>query len=627
MPNSLINEDSPYLQQHANNPVDWFAWSDEAFEKAIIEQKPIFLSIGYSSCHWCHVMEEEVFENQLIADILNKDFICIKVDKEERPDIDKYYQNLFQIINKRGGGWPLSMFLTHEKKPFYAATYIAPRNFEQLSREIVELYFSDFQGVDMRSTQLQNLANMNYANTKTVKFEKNFLDFVQNKIQKDFDSRYGGFGFAPKFPHCGTLNLAMLVYKLTKSPKMFEIVSKSLKEMSKGGLRDIVDGGFCRYSTDDIWLVPHFEKMTYDNGLICESLLKCYEISKDEFFLKTAQETADFMLEKMFENGLFYSASDADSFDQFGKKREGEYFVYEYDELFCELEKVFGKQRTLELFKILDVTKNGNFEGKNILRNETFMPLSSELKTILKRIRSKKSYPFVDKKCITSWNAMMIKSLFMLSNYLPQYLKIAIDSIDYLMSKISNNDGLFHSFLIGGKEPSIDGFLEDYAYICDVLFEAYEVTFEEKYLNECLKLAEIAIAKFYKNGSWRFSVGEFETDVDLFDSSYPSSVALMNKIIYILGVAKEPKFLEIALESVDFYSNFLASNPHYSPIFSEIILMDLHEIKIFKANISTLNELKNAHNANLNPFCFYLKTQSQKVQICTKNGCLSDSII
>lgn len=624
MPNFLINEDSPYLKQHANNPVDWFAWNESAFEKAKNEQKPIFLSIGYSSCHWCHVMEEEVFENHQIAQILNRDFVCIKVDKEERPDIDKYYQNLYQIINKKGGGWPLSMFLTHEKKPFYAATYIAPRNFEQLSLEITELYSSDFGGIDLRSSQLENLANMKYANSQSVKFEKNYIDFITNKIQKDFDSQYGGFGFAPKFPHCGTLNLAMQVYKITKSQKMFDIVSKSLKEMSKGGLRDIVDGGFCRYSTDDIWLVPHFEKMTYDNALICESLLKFYDISKDRFFLKTAKETIDFMLSKMFEKALFYSASDADSFDEFGKKKEGAYFVYEYNELYKELESVFGKQRTLELLKILGVTKNGNFEGKNIIRNETFVPLSSELKAVLQKIRLERHYPLIDKKCITSWNAMMIKSLFLISNHEPQYLKIAIDSIDYLMSKVSCEDGLYHSFLIGGKAPSIDGFLEDYAYVCDALFEAYEATYEEKYLNLCVLYANLAIDKFNQNESWNFSIGEFETDVDLFDSSYPSSVAVMSRILYIVGAIKDPKLLEVALQSIHFYSQFLASNGHHSPIFSETIFMDLCGIEVFKSNILKLNSLKKVHLESSKPFCFYVKTESDKLQICTQNGCLAE---
>ena len=374
MPNSLILEDSPYLLQHAYNPVDWFAWSDKAFEKAISEQKPIFLSIGYSSCHWCHVMENEVFENESIAKILNEHFVCIKVDKEERPDIDKYYQNLYQIMKQKGGGWPLSMFLTHDKKPFYTATYIPPQNFSQLCLEINELYDFDYSGIAMRSEELEKFAELRYVNSQTLSFGANFADFLEEKLQKNFDSIYGGFGNAPKFPHTAILNLCMKIYKIKKSPKIYEIISKTLKQMAKGGLRDIVDGGFCRYSTDDIWLVPHFEKMTYDNALLCENYLNFFEISDDIFFINIAKEIAEFMLDKMYEKGLFYTASDADSLDENGKIAEGAYFVYDFEELQYGLAEVFGAKRTIEIMSILGVNRSGNFEGKNILRNESLVP-------------------------------------------------------------------------------------------------------------------------------------------------------------------------------------------------------------------------------------------------------------
>jgi uncharacterized protein YyaL (SSP411 family) len=618
MPNSLILEDSPYLLQHANNPVNWFAWCDKAFEKAINEQKPIFLSIGYSSCHWCHVMENEVFENESIAKILNEHFVCIKVDKEERPDIDKYYQNLYQIMKQKGGGWPLSMFLTHDKKPFYTATYIPPQNFSQLCLEINELYDFDYSGIAMRSEELEKFAELRYINSQTLSFGANFADFLEEKLQKNFDSIYGGFGNAPKFPHTAILNLCMKIYKIKKSPKIYEIISKTLKQMAKGGLRDIVDGGFCRYSTDDIWLVPHFEKMTYDNALLCENYINFFEISDDRFFIDIAKEIAEFMLDKMYEKGLFYTASDADSLDENGKTAEGAYFVYDFEELQYGLAEVFGAKRTIEIMSILGVNRSGNFDGKNILRNDSLTPLSSELKSILKMIRSSKNYPFVDKKCIVSWNAMMIKSLFLLSKYEPKYLKTAVASLEALCDKAFINDILYHSFLIGGKDAVIEGFLEDYAYLADTLFFAYQTTLHEKYMDLCIKICYQVTQKFVNDGKWSFSVGEFETDGDIFDSSYPSSVAIMCRIFYIVGTIKEPILLDIAIKTIEYYSSFIANGSTSTAVFSEVVLMDVLGVKIFKSNLANILKDK---KENKEPFVFYYKTNEASVEICSKYSC------
>lgn len=624
MSNSLILEDSPYLQQHANNPVNWFAWNDEVFNKALSEQKPIFLSVGYSSCHWCHVMENEVFENKAIAQILNENFICIKVDKEERPDIDKYYQNLYQIINKRGGGWPLSMFLTHEKKPFYAATYIPPANFINLIKDIHSLYKSDFLGVDLRGNELLKLANLEFVSQKVVNFEDSFIDVVQKKLQRDFDSIYGGFGYAPKFPHSASINLALRLFMITKDSKTVQIATKTLDEMAKGGLRDIVDGGFCRYSTDDIWLIPHFEKMTYDNGLLCESYIKAYEVTKNDFYLSIAKEISDFMLNKMTENGLFYSASDADSCDKNGKKHEGEYFVYTYDELQKSLVDVFGQKRGDELLVILGASKSGNFEGKNIIRNEKLAPISSEVITVLRNLRKNKAYPFIDKKCITSWNCMIIKSLFMLCKLDESYFGVAVDSLEKLTQSIYINDKLYHSFLIGGKEPSINGFLEDYGYMCDCLLQAYQSTFDEKYLILLEKIAKEAINKFYNNGQWYFSTNEFVTDGDLFDSSYPSSIAVLIRAIYIFGCLKsDVYFIDIAQKSIDFYSEFLLKNPIYSGVFTDLILMDIVGIKVFKSNENNLLKI----DLSKEPFGFLFKTSDEKIQVCGKFSCNEEVIL
>ena len=332
MANHLKNEHSPYLQQHADNPVDWYPWGEEAFAKAREENKAIFLSIGYSSCHWCHVMEQESFEDEATAKILNEHFIAIKVDREERPDIDKHFQEVYQLMNQRPGGWPTSIFLTQEQKPFYSATYIPdePRygmmSFSSLLEVIADKYKKEKDLLTEKADEILRFLNPKEDKIQATKLDLSIINRVSDQAKQLFDNKDGGFNKAPKFPQASTLDLLLDVYRITGDKETLNMVLLSLSSMAKGGLRDLVDGGFCRYSTDNEWLVPHFEKMTYDNALLSEVYLKAYHVSGNDFYKSVAFETIDFMIKNMSEDGLFYSATDADT-----EGEEGKYFVYTYE--------------------------------------------------------------------------------------------------------------------------------------------------------------------------------------------------------------------------------------------------------------------------------------------------------
>jgi len=367
MPNRLYHEESPYLQQHAFNLVDWYPWGQEALNRAKKEDKPIFLSIGYSSCHWCHVMERESFENEEIAKELNEHFICIKVDKEERPDIDKHFQEIYIKMNNKAGGWPLSIFMTPNLVPIYSATYIPPiPNYGMMGfKELIKLLAKSYK--EKKEQLIQKGQEVLEALKPKSKIEATKInDFIiQNsitQIKQVFNKTYGGFGNAPKFPHSYTLNLTCNLYKLTKDKKLKHIVEFTLDNMLRGGMYDIVEGGFCRYSTDEEFFIPHFEKMTYDNALMSVTLLKAYEITSKEIYKQKAFEILDFMVEKMSQDGLFFSASDADT-----NGVEGEYFIYEYD----EVAKAFRENNIdISLLGVLNIYKNGRFDS-NLLAKKS----------------------------------------------------------------------------------------------------------------------------------------------------------------------------------------------------------------------------------------------------------------
>jgi len=627
MANRLKNEHSPYLQQHADNPVDWYPWGDEAFEKARKENKAIFLSIGYSSCHWCHVMEHESFEDEATAKILNEHFIAIKVDREERPDIDKHFQEVYQLMNQRPGGWPTSIFLTQEQKPFYSATYIPdePRygmmSFSSLLEVISDKYKTEKELLTEKADEILRFLNPKEDKIQATKLDLTIINRVSDQAKQLFDNQDGGFNKAPKFPQASTLDLLLDVYKITGDKETLNMALFSLSSMAKGGLRDLVEGGFCRYSTDNEWLVPHFEKMTYDNALLSEVYLKAYHVSGNDFYKNVAFETLDFMLSEMSEDGLFYSASDADT-----EGEEGKYFVYTYEKALKLFDKAgIPKEEHTGLAKALHITKEGNFEEKNIIRvNDPSatdkIPYYDEAIEALQKRREKRTHPFIDKKVLVSWNAMMIKSLFKASRTDKKYIKPAIKALDALLQSMYINSELYHSTLIG-KTPKIKAFLEDYAYLGEVLIEAYESTLNEVYLITATKLTNNAIEKYFDKGKWKFSRGEFETNADIYDSSYPSSVSTMLSVLYSISSLVDVVYKKFVFKTLEIYSYDVMRQPISTPRMTRMVIRYLKDDVIIKAQEEKLKTHIKDLDSLTHPFSLLKNDTNDGFMICNSNSC------
>ncbi len=630
MSNRLGKEDSPYLQQHKDNPVDWYPWCDEAFEKAQKENKAIFISIGYSSCHWCHVMEETVFENQECADILNEHFISIKVDREERPDIDKHYQEVHMLLNRRAGGWPTSIFCTPQNKPFFAGTYIPPESsqgsiegmgFKELTRLIGEKISKNDEQIYKNADEVEGFLNhIEHPKEATVLKE----DFVKNfmlQVKNNYQTKDGGFSVAPKFPHVSTLGTLLTIDKLYDDKSAKAMVVHTLNSMKKGGMYDLVDGGFCRYSVDNEWIVPHFEKMLYDNALLCELYTNAYLTYKDEAYLNTAKEIADFWLNYMSEDNLFYSASDADS-----EGEEGTYFTYTYDEVYKVLDES-GYKNIESILEKLSVTKNGNFEGKNIIRFENGEAVEDfeNIKALLSKIRSKREYPFIDRKVQTSWSAMMIKALFSLGNISKKYKEIAINSLNALLNTMYVDGKLYHTTLIH-KTPKVEAFLEDYAFLAQAMISGYMATSEEVYLIRAQHLSNVALEKFYKNGTWNFSVGEFETKADIADNTYTSPVSIMiDVLISLTTLLEDEKYAHFAFKTLEYNSYELARRPVIYPYMLRQVLRYLKGDRVIKSTHCNI-EANSFELASLKyPFVVKKSTDDEDYMICGDKSCFAST--
>lgn len=630
MSNRLEKEDSPYLQQHKDNPVDWYPWCDEAFEKAQRENKAIFISIGYSSCHWCHVMEEQVFENQECADILNEHFISIKVDREERPDIDKHYQEVHMLLNRRAGGWPTSIFCTPQNKPFFAGTYIPPESqpgsiqgmgFKELTKLIGDKISQNdeqiFKNADEIESFLNHVEHPKEATVLKEEFVKNFMLQVKNNYQ----TKDGGFSVAPKFPHVSTLGTLLTIDKLYDDKAARAMVLHTLNSMKKGGMYDLIDGGFCRYSVDNEWIVPHFEKMLYDNALLCELYTNAYLTYKDESYLETAKEIADFWFNYMSEDELFYSASDADS-----EGEEGTYFTYTYDEVY-QLLSENGYKDVETVLEGLSVTKNGNFEGKNIIRFESGKPVEDfeNIKALLSNIRSEREYPFIDKKIQTSWSAMMVKALFSLGNISKKYKEMGINSLNALLNTMYVDGKLYHTTLIH-KSPKVEAFLEYYAFLAQALISGYIATSEEVYLIRAQHLTNVALEKFYKNGTWKFSIGEFETKADIADNTYTSPVSIMiDVLISLTTLLEDEKYAHFAFKTLEYNSYELARRPVIYPYMLRQVLRYLKGDRVIKSTHCNI-EANSYELASLKyPFIIKKSTDDEEYMVCGDKSCFAST--
>ncbi len=552
--NRLISEKSPYLIQHAKNPVDWYPWGQEAFEEAKDKNKPIFLSIGYSTCHWCHVMAHESFEDQEIAKLINKVFIPIKVDREERPDIDNVYMTVCQMMTG-SGGWPLTIFMTPDKKPFYAATYI-PKKSRYGRLGLLELIPKIEEQWNTNKEQLENNASRITEHLKQDekvidnlnKININIFNEAYSELKQNFDRIYGGFRHAPKFP-MPHQNLFLLNYYVQKgNESALNIVEKNLRQMKAGGIYDHIGYGFHRYSTDEKWLLPHFEKMLYDQALLVYLYTSAYQITGNDIYKTTVNETVEYIENRMLsEEGGFYSAEDADS-----EGVEGKFYVWEMD----EIEDVL-KDKSKKIIDLYNIKEIGNYHdestgdntGKNILhlnlnnnhKKTDFFEKEKDLineRRELNKAREKRIHPHKDDKILTDWNGLMIAALAKASFVFEEkkYLKLAENAANFIIDNLIKENTLLHRYRDG--DSAIRGTLEDYSFFIWGLLELFQITFKTKYLNICIDLNNYVLKNFWDNQkAGFFFVSSKDKDLifrnkEVYDGAIPSgnSVALANLI-------------------------------------------------------------------------------------------------
>ena len=568
--NHLINETSPYLFQHAHNPVDWYPWGDEAFEKARAEDKPVLVSIGYSACHWCHVMEHESFEDEATAVVMNEHFVNIKVDMEERPDVDQIYMTFVQLTTGRGG-WPMTVFLTPEKLPFFGGTYFPPEprynmpGFQQVLLSVSEAY-RDKRDELLHSANeiLGEMRRVGISETAPAGFSAEILDSAFQSFVRSFDAVNGGFGGAPKFPPAMSLEFLLRYFKRTGNRNALEMVQKTCEKMAGGGIYDQLGGGFHRYSVDAIWLAPHFEKMLYDNAQLIRVYLHMFQITKNDFYERIAMETLEYVKREMLDkSGGFYSTQDADSEDI-----EGKFFIWKPQ----EIEAILGEEDAQIFNFYYDVSEEGNFEESNILNINYAIPAGArelkisegKLKEVLQRgreklfsSREKRIKPFRDEKTLTAWNGLMLAAFAEASGILDnaEYLEIAKKSADFVIGNLQSEGHLLRTWKDG--KAKLNAYIEDYANFADGLIELYQVSGAIKYLLEAKRLAELMISEFWdeETGGFFFTPNDHEELIvrykDYYDNATPSgnSVAadVFLKVAKLTGDEKYERFASTVL--------------------------------------------------------------------------------
>jgi uncharacterized protein YyaL (SSP411 family) len=562
--NELIHETSPYLLQHSHNPVNWLPWSNKALELAKVENKPILVSIGYSSCHWCHVMERESFEDKHIAGLMNSFFINIKVDREERPDLDNIYMDAVQTLSGHGG-WPLNVFLTPEAKPFYGGTYFPPVNkynkpsWEEIITFINDVWINRKTDVLAQADQLtksigtltSRFVNLEIGNQYKSAGEIITTDFfkeVRNKLLQQADASHGGFGQAPKFPQTFSIKFLLMYDYFFHDEASKQHALKSLIALLNGGINDHLSGGFARYSTDDQWLVPHFEKMLYDNALITDVLCDAYQITGEEIYKKGIEETITFCINNLKEtNGGFMSAIDADS-----EGEEGKYYVWEKE----TIDKILGKDA--EYFcSYYGVKTNGNWEEKNILHvsqsiqsfaiengidANAFIDIINSCKKKLLVERNKRKHPEKDDKILLSWNALFLISLSRASAALKNnhYRIIAENLFDFIISNFTEDGNLFYHSFKNGKKKQI-AFLDDYAYLIKAFISLQEMSGDVKYLDWAKKLTDYVMTQFGdKNSGLFYYTHQIQEDIiirkiEIHDGAIPSGNSIMAENLQYLA--------------------------------------------------------------------------------------------
>ncbi|MCS7247219.1 MAG: thioredoxin domain-containing protein [Anaerolineales bacterium] len=586
MVNRLVESNSPYLLQHAHNPVDWYPWGEEAFEKAKREDKPIFLSIGYASCHWCHVMAHESFEDEKVAEYLNQHFVSIKVDREERPDVDSIYMNAVVALTGHGG-WPLSVFLTPEGKPFFGGTYYPPTpryrlpSFMDVLRAVQEVWTNKRQQVEEATEQIFSALQLQYQKRNQPRtFDSRDLENATDQMLRSYDWQYGGWGKAPKFPQ--SIALEFLLHHYAKNPgrdQLRELIEHALERMSRGGMYDLIEGGFCRYSTDARWMVPHFEKMLYDNAQLGLVYLYGYVTTQNENFKEVVQQTVDFLFQNLLDSsGLFYSSLDADS-----EGEEGKYYTFTLQEL----------RETLDAaeYELFSMTHHLSPLESNP-QQMVFQPiekLSADndqyalIKSIydkLRKLRSTKVRPNVDDKCILSWNSLVLRFFAEASKYLQSehFLSASLSLASAIKEWYLKDHTLYR--IKRGSTVSTPALLEDYATTIDALLSLYEVSGETAWFTLSKSLAELMVAKFTDpNGGFYDVSSEHDHLIlkpkELQDTATPSANALALRALMRLSVM-EGKYLDWYDQFISFIQSNVENALRYPLSFSSwLMLMDM----------------------------------------------------
>lgn len=581
MPNQLAQESSPYLLQHKDNPVDWYPWGPEALERARREDRPIFLSIGYSACHWCHVMEHESFENPEIARMLNDAFVCIKVDREERPDLDQIYMNAVQLMTGHGG-WPMSVFLTPDLKPFFGGTYWPPRarlgmpGFDQVIQAVEEAWRDRRQQAEAGAEQLtEQIQRISGSPDQQGELSLELLDTAVDALERVFDRTHGGFGRAPKFPHPMDLQVLLRVWHRRQETDLLDMVRLTLDRMARGGIYDHLGGGFARYSVDARWLVPHFEKMLYDNALLSLAYLEGYLATGNAFYAQVVRETLDYVLRDMTDpEGGFYSTEDADS-----EGEEGKFYVWTPAEIVSEL----GTERAEVFCRVYDVTEAGNFEGRNILNMPRTLEQNARLLGIdqdelarqlaedrqrLFAARAQRVHPGRDDKVLVAWNGLMIDAMAQAARVLdePRYAAAAQAAADFIHNHLRRDDDrLLHTWRHGVAK--LDAYLDDYAAMVNAFVSVYEASFDEVYLERAIALADQMLPLFAApQGGFYYTAADHETlitrTIDLQDSSVPSGNALAATGLLRLGkLTGRADYLEAAVATLQVSAQLMEDAP------------------------------------------------------------------
>ena len=569
MANRLTRETSPYLLQHKDNPVDWYPWGEEALEKARAEDKPVLLSVGYSACHWCHVMERESFEDEATAALMNENFVNIKVDREERPDVDSIYMSAVQAMT-RHGGWPMTVFMTPDGAPFYGGTYFPPvpsrgmPSFQQVLLSLADAYTNRREEVLKSAENVREfLRESTTASIPKSEVSEGLLTHAANALAGQIDNRFGGFDGAPKFPQAMNLEVLLRHHKRTGDRAALSGVELTCRQMANGGIYDQLGGGFARYSVDEYWLVPHFEKMLYDNALLARLYLEAYEATGDGFYKRIAEETLGYVMRDMSDpEGGFYSAEDADS-----EGEEGKFYVWTPE----EIERVLEPEDAKLAERFWDVTERGNFEGKNIL-NVPRPPeavaaefgISAEelwrrIEAIRERLfaeREKRVRPGRDEKVLAAWNGLMLRAFALAASVTgrEEYRRVAEKNASFLLEKLVADGRLRRSYKDG--QARFNGYLEDYACVADGLLALYEATFERRWLREAASLADAILELFWEEteGAFYDTAVDHEELVtrprDLYDNATPSGNSVAVDVLLKLSVLLDREDYQERAETV-----------------------------------------------------------------------------